>query len=278
MRSNLEGAIDGRDPDALHDLRVAVRRSRSLQRQLRGAFPAAELRRVRAELKLVQGVTGEPRDLDVLLDELGEPAGGGALEPLRAVLRERREEARDAMVRALRSERCGQLLESWAALLATLSALPEEDRPDAARPIGEVTAARIAHVHGQMARLSRRLDEASPPERYHELRKKGKELRYLLELLGAALYPRDAVRPPIRALKELQDVLGRHQDREVQAAAIRSMADAVGARPGGAAALIATGELLARLRADEQAAREEFRARFTTLGRPEFLNTLPRRS
>ncbi len=30
------------------------------------------------------------------------------------------------------------------------------------------------------------IDESSPAEAYHELRKKGKELRYLLELFGAA--------------------------------------------------------------------------------------------
>ena len=76
-----------------------------------------------------------------------------------------------------------------------------------------------------------RINEASPAEEYHELRKKGKELRYLLELFGAPLYPSDVVDPLVKALKGLQDVLGRHQDREVQVALLR-----VAGRRGGDAA------------------------------------------
>ena len=77
------------------------------------------------------------------------------------------------------------------------------------------------------------IDDASPAEDYHELRKKGKELRYLLELFGAPLYPAEVVKPMIRTLKGLQDVLGRHQDREVQVAPLRSLAHEVARRPGG---------------------------------------------
>ncbi len=54
------------------------------------------------------------------------------------------------------------------------------------------------------------------PREYHELRKKGKELRYLLELFAEPLYDASVVKPLVKALKGLQDVLGRHQDREVQ--------------------------------------------------------------
>ena len=37
--------------------------------------------------------------------------------------------------------------------------------------------------------MGRRSTGPVPAEDYHELRKKGKELRYLLELFGAPLYP-----------------------------------------------------------------------------------------
>ena len=65
----------------------------------------------------------------------------------------------------------------------------------------------------------------------------------------------------IKTLKALQDVLGRHQDREVQIAMIRSLRDevAVAERP---AALMAMGVLVERLGEDELAARAEFAERF----------------
>ena len=66
----------------------------------------------------------------------------------------------------------------------------------------------------------------------------------------------------IKSLKALQDVLGRHQDREVQAATLRSLRDAVAAAADGSAALMAMGVLVERLEEDQLAAREQFAATF----------------
>jgi CHAD domain-containing protein len=113
-----------------------------------------------------------------------------------------------------------------------------------------------------MVRAGSAIDESSPAEDYHELRKQGKELRYLLELFGAALYPGEVVKPMIKTLKALQDVLGRHQDREVQVALLRSLGPEIARAEGGEAALMALGALIARLSEDERAARGEFAGRF----------------
>ncbi len=75
--------------------------------------------------------------------------------------------------------------------------------------------------------MGRAIERSSPAEDYHELRKKGKELRYLLELFGVKLFDEEAVTPFVKSLKGLQDVLGRHQDREVQIAMLRSSAEEV---------------------------------------------------
>jgi CHAD domain-containing protein len=113
-----------------------------------------------------------------------------------------------------------------------------------------------------MVKLGEAIDAESPAEDYHELRKQGKELRYLLELFGLTLHDEAVVKPMVRALKDLQDVLGRHQDREVQAATLRSLAVDVAGRPGGPEALIAMGALVRALGEDERAARGEFAAAF----------------
>ena len=109
------------------------------------------------------------------------------------------------------------------------------------------------------------ISDASPAEDFHELRKKGKELRYLLELFGVQLFDADVVGPLIDSLKDLQELLGRHQDREVQVAMVRSLTGEVAPRPGGGPACLAMGTLVARLRDDELAARRAFAESFAEL-------------
>jgi CHAD domain-containing protein len=113
-----------------------------------------------------------------------------------------------------------------------------------------------------MVKMGKGIGTESPPEAYHELRKKGKELRYLLELFGAPLYPKKVVKPMIKSLKALQDVLGRHQDRQVQQAMLRSLSDELAALPNGAATLIAVGALLVSMADDARATRGQFAERF----------------
>jgi CHAD domain-containing protein len=79
------------------------------------------------------------------------------------------------------------------------------------------------------------------------------------------VFPPEVVSPLVRSLKGLQEVLGRHQDREVQTAMVRSLATEVAGLPGGARACLAMGMLLDRLAADERAARAEFGERFAAL-------------
>ncbi|HUO73291.1 MAG TPA: CHAD domain-containing protein [Solirubrobacteraceae bacterium] len=268
IEANVEGTIADIDSEFLHDFRVSVRRSRSVQRELKGVFPVEELARMRIEFRWLQQITGDSRDLDVYVLEFEAmreivPASMRTdLDPLLTVLRNRRLIARGEMVRALRSERAAAVRRDWAVLLDQLVQLPTDDRPAATTPIGELAGERIRKVYSRMVKMGSAIDGSSPPEDYHELRKKGKELRYLLELFGAPLYPGEVVKPMIKALKALQDVLGRHQDREVQVAMLRSLRDEVSALPGGPAALMAMGVLVDRLLVDEQAARDEFAARF----------------
>jgi CHAD domain-containing protein len=264
IEANWEGTIADIDPEFLHDLRVAVRRSRSVQRELKGVFPAEPLRHFRGEFKWVQQLTGDSRDLDVYVMEFDAmrdmvpEAMRDQLEPVLNVLNSRRIAARRDMVRGLRSERVAELRREWGAFLDELAGLPDDERPDAQRAIGDLSGARIRKVYRHMVRMGSAIGSDTPAEDYHELRKKGKELRYLLELFGLALFSADVVKPMIKTLKALQDVLGRHQDREVQVATLRALGEEVSSRPGGADALMAMGVLIERLGEDEQAARDEF--------------------
>lgn len=288
IRANLEGTLTDRDPECLHDLRVAVRRSRSVLRQFKEVFPPAELERYREELRWLQRLTGEARDLDVWVLTFEDmralvPSSMRAdLDPLLAALRRRRLEARARMLDGLRSARLQSLLSGWEALLDRLARPTAPGAPSigplagarigapagarigalAGARIGPLAGARIRKVHRRMVRMGRRIEACSPPADYHELRKTGKELRYLLELFGTELYPAEVVKPMVKALRALQDVLGRHQDREVQIALLRSLPDEIAALEGGPRAVLAMGALAVRLVDDARAAREQFAERF----------------
>jgi CHAD domain-containing protein len=276
IAENMEGTISGEDPEHLHQLRIAVRRTRTVQRQFKDVFPPDELPGFRAEFRWLQQATGPARDLDVYLEDLDALREmlpqhmRGDLDPLVPVLAHSRLAARADMTRALRSVRAANLFEDWERLLETMVERSAYDRPAADRPVGVVAGKRIRKVYKRIVTMGRAIERDSPAEDYHELRKKGKELRYLLELFGVRLFGEESVTPFIKSLKALQDLLGRHQDREVQIAMLRASAEEVATLAGGGAACMAMGTLVERLRADEQAARDEFAERFAQLaGKPQ---------
>jgi CHAD domain-containing protein len=249
--ANLPGTLDDVDSEFLHDLRVAVRRARSLLRELKTVFPERELERLREDLKWVQLITGETRDLDVQLLDFADYEDREQLAPLQAVLEHRRAKALATMKRQLTSRRATRAFGWW----ATLRAIPHTPA------IEEIAAERIGRVYKQMLKMGRTIDDDTEPEALHELRKKGKELRYLLEFFGGLFDP-DIVKPMIKALKALQDVLGRHQDFEVQAETLRGLTAEVASQTNGADALLAMGVLIDRLAREQHRARTEFADQF----------------
>src|SRR5207248_6916699 len=69
VEANLPGVIDDVDTEFLHDLRVAIRRTRSVLKELKGVLPPDDEVRARSELRWIQEITGPTRDLDVQLLE-----------------------------------------------------------------------------------------------------------------------------------------------------------------------------------------------------------------
>ncbi|MYE90761.1 CHAD domain-containing protein [Candidatus Poribacteria bacterium] len=69
MMSFKEGAIDGRDIEYVHDMRVASRRLRAAMRNFADCFtPKKEFRRHLKRVEQITSTLGGVRDLDVLID------------------------------------------------------------------------------------------------------------------------------------------------------------------------------------------------------------------
>jgi CHAD domain-containing protein len=247
-----------------------VRRARSTVKLAGEALPAP-LGPFAAELKWLGDSTTPTRDLDVYLLDVpamaerlraARPAELGAF---RDHLAARRTEVFGRLVTDLRSARFARLIDRWREVADV-----DPDTVPPAPTAAEFGAAALRRAHRKVVRLGSTIKPASPAERLHTLRKRCKELRYLLEIFEP-IEPRSTRTRVLPVLKALQDCLGEFQDSEVQAAAIRTFAtEMMAAGTAGPATLLAMGELAAQLDGDQQHARAAFAAtfgRFTTATR-----------
>ena len=210
MLANEPGVRLGEDPEDLHDMRVATRRLRATLKLYADYLPK-RAGRFERDLHWVAGSLGEVRDLDVHLERLAGEAseGGESLEEIATVLEERRGEARRRMLDTLDSSRYERLVSGFAGTLR------RGRSPAAAEPILEAAPGLIRRRHKRVRKAADGLSEDSPPEDFHDLRKKGRRLRYALEPLQE-IYGRPA-KKMVDLLRELQDDIGEQQDLVVAA-------------------------------------------------------------
>ena len=225
------GTRIGEDPEELNDMRVATRRMRAAMKVFEKALPV-RAQKFRDEFKWVAGALGEVRDLDVQLERLdlwvleAAERDREPLEALRTVLKEQREKQRRAMLRTLDSRRYARLAESFGGFLRRGSSR----RAQASRePVLVSGPDLVCKPYRKFRKLGDSITQASPANSYHELRKKGKRLRYALEFLSD-IYGEPA-KDLVKALKRLQDVLGDHQDAEVATSYLWELAVARGRSP-----------------------------------------------
>src|SRR5262249_11348960 len=159
----------------LHDLRIAVRRTRSALKLAGDVLPGDLASLFRAEFKWLSDLTTPTRDLDVYLLGYSGMAGGliaaspDELRPFPDHLQPGRVAAQRKLVRGLRSARFSGLAREWREALA--AAAVGRTRPSVAR----LAAARIARAHRRVIRDGSAIGATSPPESLHELRKRCKE-------------------------------------------------------------------------------------------------------
>jgi CHAD domain-containing protein len=269
MQANVPGTIRDIDTEFLHDLRIAVRRSRSVLKMAGSVLPGSMVARYRPEFKWLGDLTTPTRDLDVYLLGYKHMAAGlvagtePELRPFHEYLKTQRASSQRQLARGLRSARFTHLSSRWRHDLEQVTASPGR-RP----ATGKFASARIARAHRRVLRSGGVIDAATPAEALHELRKLCKELRYLLEVF-ASLHDAAAQWRAVNELKALQDCLGEFQDTEVQQAELRAFARQMMAdRSAPAETMLAMGEIAAALALRQRAARSEFAGRFAGFASP----------
>lgn len=256
------------DSEFLHDFRVAIRRTRAMLSQAQGVVPDAARAFYSAEFRWLAGETSESRDLDVYLlgfEELVHHVDAehrDDLAPLRDLLVELQREAHARLVAALDSPRYEELIDSWRAFLGA----PAGGR-DASTPVGRAAGERVWKAYRNVVKHGRRIDDDSPAESLHDLRKRAKKLRYLLEAYRS-LYPPADMKSLEKELKALQDNLGEFQDCDVQISRLRQFAELLDERPGPTGpTVLAMGLLTNQIAQRQHRARREFHDRFARFDR-----------
>lgn len=276
---NWPAAIDGTDPEGLHQLRVAMRRTRAVIGESKGVLPAVTRRLYSDEFAWLAGSTGPTRDLDVYVIEWPSYVDGmssksiEALQPVLDRIELDRAQARTALVAVLQSARANDVIEAWRATLADGRA-PAMGEPGSATPVddigpslGQVLAKRFRHAHSRVLDAGRRIDPDSPAEALHELRKDAKKLRYIVDCFSPVL-PKKLRNAFGEQMQGLQDNLGEHQDAQVHTSELDTVAHGLIANRRNVDTFIALGRLLERLQQMQISARSEFADRFREYDSP----------
>jgi CHAD domain-containing protein len=230
--NTLDLAVRRDKPDAVHDMRVTVRRLRSTLQSFGAIVSGPDTMHLRDELKWIGGVLGEARDTEVLAGHLhaglaavpAELVLGPAQATVTSYFAPREASTRAELLDALDSERYGALRAELAALLDRPPLTPE-----AAEPAGKVLPKAVGHacrrvkhrMHGaRLAPAGHERDTA-----LHETRKAAKRARYAAEAVEPALGTEDGrtARRLAKRLKQLQSALGAHQDAVIARATARDI-------------------------------------------------------
>jgi inorganic triphosphatase YgiF len=224
LRQNDPRTRLGRDPEALHDMRVATRRLRAAVR----AFRPGMLKRLRhylsEELTWLGRLLGAVRDLDVQLQHLAsytaaQPAEGrDLLHGFRGYLEAERRARRGEMLAALDSPRYLRVLVEIEAFARGDARLHSYKR-SAHELVAAMGRRSIQKALERLLKDGGDITPAAAPEELHALRIRAKRTRYLLEFLRE-LTGREGKRL-VKQLVRLQDELGAHQDAIVAIANVR---------------------------------------------------------
>lgn len=225
--------VRGGDPDGVHDMRVALRRLRTVLASCRPFLDQRRTEPLRAELGWLADLLGQVRDQDVLRERL---SGAAATEPrdlvppaigtdLRSRLTGDSGPARAALRGALDGKRYLSLLDAVDSLVdaeaptVSRSALRKRVRQELAR--ADVRMVRALSLRIRSGRKEH-VDRAAADEALHDARRAFKRGRYAVEVIARLSGDRAATL--VSRLKSLQNVLGAHHDTMVARDVLRELA------------------------------------------------------
>jgi triphosphatase len=216
--ANEAAALDGSDPEGVHQMRVALRRLRSAFSVFGRLFDPGQRARLSGQAKGIVNSLGPARDWDVFLSELLAPVS--AARPDDANFARVAAAAQTARAMGYAQARAAIEAPSYTRYMLQLGRWIEAcgwrtqttgrgaDWLD--RPIVEFAADVLGERQRKALKRGRQFAQLSAAER-HQVRIALKKLRYASEFFQV-LYPKKHTKPYLATLKDLQDRLGHLND------------------------------------------------------------------
>lgn len=224
-------AVLAGDCEALHRMRIGLRRLRTVMSVFSEMIDDDESSHVKKEVRRLAQILGPARDADVLIADIVGPLRGSAhsqasAAPVARVLRHERAEAYRKVAAALRSTRFHRFVSStsrWIERGRWVRSRSPSVRTRRDRPGTGHAAAELRRCRRRLVRSGKTLKSLDGP-RLHKVRIRGKRLRYAVEFF-APLFPGPKSerrrRKTLSALEDLQDALGDLNDAVKQDAFLR---------------------------------------------------------
>ena len=221
-----EYATNCEDPEGVHQLRVALRRTRAAFAIIRRHVAEEVNFRIADDLRSLQGRLGGAREWDVLVNETLVRAPKRLLSKplsvhLNDIVEAKRAEAHEQAHDTLRDRRWTDLLLRLTHWVDAELDSPSKERPQSKRQASDplATSARefaaivLEDGHRKVRRLGRKVRTLEPAD-LHRLRIRVKKLRYATEFFGS-FWPDRWTKKYLSGLKDLQQVLGTYHDTTV---------------------------------------------------------------
>jgi inorganic triphosphatase YgiF len=216
-----------RQAEAVHQLRVALRRLRALISLFKSVVSGPDLAQVKAALRDTANALGPARDLDVLIGNLAKR--DPAPQALIAALSHEKDQAYEAACHFIEAPGFGLTLLSVLGWLEVgyWRTAPGRQGHRRDKPIANHARKTLRALRTTLKIQGRGLSDMTAPQ-MHALRIRAKKLRYGLEMF-ASLYPKKEQdrQALLRRIKTLQDQLGAANDKAVGLALISAHAQLI---------------------------------------------------
>jgi CHAD domain-containing protein/CYTH domain-containing protein len=200
-----ERYLQDSNPEALHQFRVNLRRSRTFLKSFQYCFNQKTYDNIYQDFSDIAASTNRARDLDVIAAELAN--NPKTTEALDTIAKEQKMQ-REKIKRMLLSDSFCQFFNDYLAALRSGDLIHS---PDASKPLKEDAATVLHRLHSRIIRKIEKEEKHFDPKHIHKIRIAFKKLRYLLEAFEE-LFGRKEVEHYIETGKKLQTLLGEYND------------------------------------------------------------------
>ncbi|MEM9626773.1 MAG: CHAD domain-containing protein [Pseudomonadota bacterium] len=243
--ANQAAAMDGRDPEGVHQMRVGIRRLRSALSVFQGLIPASQLEWLRPAARMAIQSLSSTRDWDVFQSDILAPVlvARPHDKPLIALNRKvntRRLSSYRAMRKGLSGRDYNNAMLSigeWLERRSWQIGRDAKQEKRANKPIADFASHLLDKRHRKATTRGAGFADL-PVAARHDVRILLKKLRYAAEFF-APLFKKKSVKPYLDSLKALQDDLGHLNDLAVAETLLNELTLSTGKRDiGGAAGMV----------------------------------------